>query len=119
VRLTSPLGGLPNSIVTFYWDAIPNADTVQINLHGENLNNASFSAPGTATNLTADVSSNAIGGVFLMDIEIVARDANGNTCSQRYATQREAPPQEPPIAQETPEPQETPACVGTPTPGCF
>jgi hypothetical protein len=107
VYLTSPLGGLPNGVATFYWDPIPNADNIQINIYGENISNASFSTTGDQTNLTADVSTNAIGGVYLMDIEIVARDANGNSCSKRYTTQREAPP-----------PQEIPPPAPVSTPNC-
>jgi hypothetical protein len=111
VYLTSPLGGLPNGVATFYWDPIPNADTIQINLYGENVSNASFSAPGTDTNLTADVSTNAIGGVYLLEVEIVATDDNGNACSKRYPMQREAPP---PQDVPPPAPVSTPTCEENP-----
>lgn len=94
LRLTSPLDGLPNGPVTFYWDALPNAASYRINVFGEGAFLAGFEAAGDQTNLNADVSWNAIGGQFVLNVEFVATDANGNTCSKSYVLSREAPQNE-------------------------
>ncbi len=92
LRLTSPLGGLPNGSTTFYWDALPGAISYQINIFGENnAFLAGFNAGGDQSNLTADVSWNAIGGQFILQVELVALSANGQECSRAYTISREAP----------------------------
>jgi hypothetical protein len=103
-KLTSPLGGLPNGLATFYWNPLPNAQRYEIIVINADNNQslATFTAGGSATNLVADVSTGAIGGQFNM--RVVARVYVNNVvvCSQEYTMQREAKPVNPPSASRTP-----------------
>ena len=111
LRLTSPLDGLPNGDVTFYWDTLPGATSYRINVFGEGAFLAGYDATGDQTNLTTNVSQGTIGGQFILTVELIAADANGNTCSKSYVLQREAPRD---TGGSDPEPEPTPTCEENP-----
>src|SRR5690606_140607 len=92
-RLTSPRDGLANGAVTFFWDSLEGATSYRINIYDEYGGHlAGFDAGADQTNLTADVSWNAIGGQFGFEVELIATDERGNTCQDAVSMQREAPP---------------------------
>lgn len=108
LRLTSPLGGLPNGLATFYWDALENAMHYRINLYASGVQLASFDAVSGQTNLDADVSTTAVGGGQALQVELVAISANGEQCAQSTTIQREwsappPPPADQPLVQVTPD----------------
>lgn len=113
LRLTSPLGGMANGFETFYWDALNGAVSYRLNIYDDGNSGALVTVDaGNALNTSLDVSQAAIGGETPLTVEIVAFDANGNRCSQRYEIGREAAPsqiieREPEVAPE-PEPESTP-----------
>lgn len=107
-RLTSPRGGLPDGQVTFYWDALAGAVSYQINVYSGGVRLATFAAPSPATNLTADVGFNAIGGENPFEVELIAYDVNGYTCTDKVVQDREWHVNNPP-------PPENPPIVSTPT----
>ncbi len=109
LRLTSPLGGLPNGKATFYWDALENAVSYRINLYASGVLLAGFDSPNGQTSLEADVSTNAVGGGQTLQVELIATAANGEQCSQLVAIQREWSPPPPPPANAPPV-QPTPTC---------
>jgi hypothetical protein len=111
LRLTSPLGGLANGEVTFYWDALEGAVGYHINIYDRGVSLAGWDAPTGQTNLVGNVSSAAIGGESPLTVELIASDNAGNTCSQRYEIAREAAP-----AQAAPA-SATRCSGGTPSPG--
>jgi len=100
-RLTSPRGGLPDGQVTFYWDALAGALNYRINVYSGGVRLATFDTPASSTNLTADVGFNAIGGENPFEVELVAYDVNGDTCTDKVVQDREwhvnNPPENPPI----------------------
>lgn len=108
VSLTSPRGGLPDGVVTFYWDALAGAVNYRINVYSGAVRIATFEAASPATNLTADVGFNAIGGANPFEVELLAFDANGNYCRDYVVQDREWHVNNPP-------PPENPPAVSTPT----
>lgn len=100
LRLTSPLGGMANGFQTFYWDALEGAVAYRLNIY-DDANSAVLVSvdAGNSLNTSLDVSQAAIGGETPLTVELLAFDANGNSCSQRYEIGREAAP--PQIAPET------------------
>lgn len=100
LRLTSPLGGLPNGWATFYWDTLENAVSYRINVYSAGNYLMSFEAAAPNTNLQGDVSQGAIGGESPLTVEIIAFAADGRQCSQSYTIAREAAPSQlpPPVA---------------------
>lgn len=114
LRLTSPLDGLPNGMAAFYWDALPGAESYRINLYSDSGGYlAGFSAAGDQTNLTADVSWNAIGGQYIIQLEFLAEDSAGNECRQTFTLFREAPVI-PDVPVSEPQPTATPTCRENP-----
>jgi hypothetical protein len=95
LRLTSPLGGMANGMQTFYWDALPNAVGYRINIYYAGTYLTGWNAATGQLNLTADVSTAAIGGETPLTVELVALDGRGGSCSQRYDMGREAAPPQP------------------------
>jgi hypothetical protein len=91
LRLTSPLGGLPNGVATFYWDVLPGAVAYRINIY-DNVGTflSSFDSQGAATSLSADVSWAAIGGQYDLQVELVAF-GGGTSCRETVTISREAP----------------------------
>jgi hypothetical protein len=91
LQLTSPLSGLPNGAVTFYWNALPGAVSYRINLYDNSGNFlASFDSQPGATSLSADVSWGAIGGQYDIQVELVAF-GGGTSCRKTITIPREAP----------------------------
>lgn len=114
LRLTSPLDGLPNGVATFYWDPLAGAQAYRINLYADSgAFLAGFDAPGDATNLNADVSQNAIGGQFTLQVDFIAADSQGRECRQTLTLLREAPNPAQPPAQPAITP--TPTCEENPS----
>lgn len=73
VRATSPLDGLACGMNTFYWDAAPGADRYVVNLYDDKgVQVGSFPTSGNETNLTADLSQQAVGGGFSFAWEVQA-----------------------------------------------
>ena len=92
-RLTSPLDGLSNGMETFYWDPLPNAQRYEILIYDENgTQRAAFIINAPATNLTGDVSTNAIGGAFNFRVVARAIGDNNSVCTVEHTMLREAPP---------------------------
>jgi hypothetical protein len=88
-RLTSPLDGLPNGTATFYWDPMPNATGYQLNVYDGGTLLGSWTAGAGATNLTADISNGAIGGGFVLYVELKAF-TNSVPCTSGATLSREA-----------------------------
>jgi LysM repeat protein len=96
-RATSPLDGLSYGSVTFYWDGAPGATGYQVNIYNLDEKNGAlvgtFSAPGTATNLTADTSIESIGYGFSFAWEVVALYNGQVSCASiRYTVPRAPQP---------------------------
>jgi hypothetical protein len=108
VRLSSPRSGLPNGVVTVYWDALAGAVNYRVNLYSGAVRIATWEAASPATNLQADVSQAAVGGSNPFELELLAFDANGNYCRDYVVQNREAaPPQQAPVIAA---PTSTPTC---------
>jgi hypothetical protein len=104
LQLTAPLGGLPNGIAQFYWDPIPQANSYEIVLYDDEYNQlARFNADTNP--FSVDVSQGAIGGMYLLHVELIAHSGT-SACSKQYAIHREAP---------TPAPTIEPTVTLTPT----
>lgn len=114
LRLTSPLDGLPNGMVTFYWDTLPGAVNYRINLYAEDVEGqpwlAGFEAGADQTNLSANVGTGAIGGQYAFRVEFIAEDEQGQQCSQVFSLFRAAAP---PHIDQSP-PTATPTCEENP-----
>jgi hypothetical protein len=96
-RATSPLDGLSYGSLTFYWDGAPGATGYQVNIYNLDEKNGalvgSFSAPGGATNLTADVTIESIGYGFSFAWEVIALYNGQPACTSiRYTVPRAAQP---------------------------
>jgi hypothetical protein len=91
-RLTSPLGGLPNGPITFYWDPIAEATGYQISIYDGGTFLAGWSAPAGSTNLNGNVATSAIGGGFTpLTVVATALLPNDQTCTSQATMGREAP----------------------------
>lgn len=110
LRLTSPLGGMANGLQTFYWDALDGAVSYRVNIYDNADSPALVSVDaGSSLNTSIDVNQTTMGGETPLLVELVAADANGNTCTQRYEIAREAAA---PVDPVLPEP--TPSCIEEP-----
>ncbi len=121
-RATSPLDGLPNGIGTFYWDAAPGADDYRVIVTGESGTQV-FTAGGSQTNLSANLSVASIGYGFSFTWYVEALRGGAVVCSTPPVTLfREAsPPDNPPPPTDrpaNPPPTEEPTPLPTqePTP---
>jgi hypothetical protein len=112
VHLSSPRGGLPNGLVTVYWDAVSGAVNYRINLYSGAVRVGTWEAASPATNLQVDVSQNAVGGSNPFRLELVAYDANGYTCTDFADQNREAAPPQAPVNAV---PSATPTCDEEPS----
>jgi hypothetical protein len=90
-RLTSPLDGLANGPVTFYWDPLPGATGYRLTLLDGATPLGVFSADGGQTSMTVDVSSGAIGGGFQLGIQLDAMVGFGAACNDSRVILRAAP----------------------------
>jgi hypothetical protein len=109
VRLSSPRTGLPNAVVTVYWEALAGAVNYQINLYSGGALLASWEAASPATSLQIDVSQSATGGNNPFELELKAFDADGSFCRDYVVQDREAaPPQALPATA-------TPTCAEKPS----
>lgn len=90
-RLTSPLDGLANGPVTFYWDPLPGATGYRLTLLDGATPLAVFATDGGQTSLTADVSSGAIGGGFQLGVQLEAMAAFNAVCNDSRVILRAAP----------------------------
>lgn len=92
--LASPREGLPNGPATIYWNAAPDAARYVVNVYsesGQQVNSAEVMPP--TTQVTLDVSTNAIGRGFFFTVEVVAFGTNGRAiCTDAALQPREAPP---------------------------
>ncbi|MBW4438911.1 MAG: hypothetical protein KME04_17370 [Pleurocapsa minor GSE-CHR-MK-17-07R] len=106
-RLSSPLDGLPNGFVTFYWDpaAVPMSYQVQVLEGGRVL--ATFDG-GTGTNASGDVSSGAIGGAFSFTVRVVGFLNGSQVCTSEANLLRESGGGPPPVIVPTPTPTRCP-----------
>jgi hypothetical protein len=100
-RATSPLGGLPYGMTTFYWDAAPGATSYRVDVFNEGGGQvASFETGGGSTNLNGDLSN--VGGGFTFSWQVSAllngqvACTSGPITMQREAVPTQAPP--PPAA---------------------
>jgi hypothetical protein len=113
LRLTSPLGGLPNGVVTVYWDTLAGATKYQVNLYGAGRTRlGTWDALAPATNLQVDVSEAAVGGTNPLRLELVAFDAYGYTCTVFADQNREAAPPQAPVNAA---PTATKTCIQDPS----
>lgn len=90
-NLTSPLDGLRNGATSFYWDALPSATSYRINISEGGLVLASASVDAPTTTVTVDTSTGAIGGGYILTVEIQALINSSVSCSKTYTIPREAP----------------------------
>ena len=109
VRLTSPRSGLPNGLVTVYWDALAGAVNYRVNLYSGSVRIGTWEAASPATNLQADVSQAAVGGSNPLELELLAYDAYGNYCRDFVLQNREA------AAPQAAPPTATPTCAENPS----
>jgi hypothetical protein len=113
LRLTSPLGGLPNGLVMVYWDALEGATKYQLNLYTAGRTRiGSWEVAVPATNLQVDVSEASVGGTNPLRLELVAFDAYGYTCTDFADQNREAAPPQAPVNTV---PSATPTCIEEPS----
>jgi hypothetical protein len=89
--LTSPQG-LPQGNVTFYWNTVDNALSYQINIYSGETKLAGWEVAAPVTNLTTNVSTQAIQGQNPLEIELIVKASNGRQCSETYVMDREAAP---------------------------
>ena len=90
-RLTSPLDGLANGSVTFYWDPLPGATGYRLTVLDGGTPLASYATNSGQTSLTADVSSSAIGGGFELGVRLEAFVGPGVACNDNRVILRAAP----------------------------
>jgi hypothetical protein len=112
IRLTSPRSGLPNGVVTVYWDALAGAVSYRINLYSGSVRIGTWEAAPPATNLQADVSQAAVGGNNPFALELLAYDTYGNYCRDYVVQNREAAPPQAPVNAV---PSATPTCDEEPS----
>jgi hypothetical protein len=112
IHLSSPRGGLPNGLVTVYWDVLEGATKYRVNLYSGGVQIGTWEVFAPATNLQANVSEAAVGGSNPLELELIASDAYGYTCRDSVVQNREAAP-----AQAAPivAPSATPTCIEKPT----
>jgi len=111
-RATSPRDGLPNGVVTFYWDAAPGATDYRIVIFNETQQQVGmYSVAAPATTVSADVSQGAIGGGISFTYEVQALVNGQAVCRSSVTLLRESPNVPPPAPQcgnGIQEPGETP-----------
>jgi hypothetical protein len=91
-RLTSPLDGLPNGGVTFYWDPASTQDvTYQITVMDEGRNILATYSSGNATSVGADISQRNIGGGFQLIVQVMALQNGRVVCTDERTILRAAP----------------------------
>lgn len=90
-RLTSPLDGLNNGVNTFYWDPYQGATGYRIQIYESGALRASFDVNSSQTNLTADVSTGAIGQGSMFLIRAQAFVGPSVACSNDTMIIRGAP----------------------------
>ncbi len=97
---TSPLDGLPYGRGTFYWNPARGAAGYRLNIYNEDERKgmlvASLASEGTSTQLTADLTINAIGYGFRFSWEVLAFTADGVLACKtaRVVVPRAAPPRD-------------------------
>ncbi len=91
-RATSPLDGLACGPNTFYWDAAPGADRYVVNLYDDKgVQVGSFPTSGNETNLTGDLSQQAVGGGFAFAWEVQALQNGQVICASQRVSLLRAP----------------------------
>lgn len=88
-RLTSPRDGLPNGVATFFWDPLPGATGYQVVASADR--SAVYSVGAGVTSVSGDVSQNAIGGQFTVNIAVLALVNGEVACSTGITLPRAAP----------------------------
>jgi len=89
-RLTSPLMGMANGTQTFFWDPLPDATGYRIQILENGTVLATFEAAADQTNVTGDVSSGRIGGLFDLMVRAQALKNGNVVCSAEYPQLRAA-----------------------------
>jgi hypothetical protein len=96
-RLTHPLSGMPDGTTTFYWDSLPDAQRYTITIYDHEGNpRTTLEADGSATNVDANVSMDAIGGLFNFRVVAQAFIDDEPVCTDEHHIPREAPASVPP-----------------------
>ncbi|MFN8378168.1 MAG: hypothetical protein U0452_05805 [Anaerolineae bacterium] len=90
-RLTSPLDGLANGPVTFYWDALPGATGYRLTVYDGGNSLGVFTTDGGQTSMTVDVSSAALGGGFSLGVNLEAMVGFAAACADSHVILRAAP----------------------------
>lgn len=112
-RLTSPRSGLPDGVVTIYWNEVPGANSYTINVYSGGNKIKTFTAYPPATNLQADVGFNAIGGENPFTLEFIASYSTGDKCTDSVTQDREWHVENPPQIVNPPV-VNTPTCIENP-----
>lgn len=111
-RATSPLDGLPNGVVTFFWDAAPGAQRYTLRIFNDASSQvASVDIAAPTTSATVDVGQAAIGGGITFTYEILAISDDVAVCQASVTLLRESlsvPPSQPQCGNGIQEPGETP-----------
>lgn len=91
--VTAPRDGLANGPQAFYWTPAPDATSYQLLIYDAENGSllAIYDIPAPASSTTVDVSSNAIGGGFLLRYELHALYNGQSFCSNEVSLQREPP----------------------------
>jgi hypothetical protein len=90
--LTSPLDGMANGPVTFYWDPLPGATGYRLTVYDGANSLRVFTTDGGQSNMTVDVSSGAIGGGFALGVNLEALIGFGAACTDSHTVLRAASP---------------------------
>jgi len=111
LRPTSPLDGLPAGGVTFYWDGVssPLVTGYRVNVYRDGAQVASYNAPASQTNVSGDLSSVPLLGMYTWEVQAlvngVAICTVGTNVSQRaFPTDAPAAGSVQPTAEPTTEP---------------
>jgi hypothetical protein len=110
-KLTSPLDGLANGVNTFYWDPLPGATAYLIEVLESGTVRAELAAGGSETNLTMNLSTNAIGQGSMFLVRIKAYIGVNVSCTREYFILRGAP-------NSAPLPPPNPSAPNPPAPSC-
>jgi hypothetical protein len=112
LRATSPTDGMPFGAVTFFWDGIGNPAITgyRVNLYRDSALAGSYSASPSATNVSGDLSSLPLGGVYTWEVQALVNGVAVCTANANVSMARAFPPNQPQPVTPAPQNGEVPEC---------